>query len=81
MYVYNTSNYDIVEPPDKGHFGDNVNSADLFFIERFYLCGGSKRTVGITVEPLITNSPKSENLSITYCFRWSRQIAMFCNNL
>ena len=24
-----------VGPPNKGHFGDNMNSADLFFVERF----------------------------------------------
>ena len=22
------------EPPNKGHFGDNINSADMFFVER-----------------------------------------------
>ena len=26
-----------VEPLNKGHFGDNKNSADLFFVERFSL--------------------------------------------
>ena len=24
-----------MEPPNKGNFGDNMNSLDLFFIERF----------------------------------------------
>ena len=24
----------IGEPPNKGHFGDNIDSADLFFAER-----------------------------------------------
>ena len=26
-----------MEPPDKGHFGDNINSAELFFVQRFPL--------------------------------------------
>ena len=28
-----------VEPPNKGHFGDNINSVDLFFVERFSSLG------------------------------------------
>ena len=28
LYIYT------VEPPNKGHFGDNINSADLSFVER-----------------------------------------------
>ena len=31
-----------VEPPNKGHFGDDINSADLFFVERFSSWGGVK---------------------------------------
>ena len=27
------------EPPNKGHFGDDINSADLFFVEFFPLWG------------------------------------------
>ena len=26
---------------NKGHFGDDINSADLFFVERFSSLGGS----------------------------------------
>ena len=35
-----------VESPNKGHFGDNINSAVLSFVERWF--GGSKciRTIG-----------------------------------
>ena len=35
------------EPPNKGHFGDDINSADLFFVERFSSLGGSRCIVGI----------------------------------
>ena len=45
---YNTG---AVEPLNKGHFGDDLNSADLFFVERFYSLGGSKCIVGITLGP------------------------------
>ena len=31
-----------VAPPNKGHFGDDINSADLSFVERFSSLGGSK---------------------------------------
>ena len=31
-----------MEPLNKGHFGDSINSADLFFVERFSSLGGSK---------------------------------------
>ena len=37
----------MVEPLNKGHFGDYMNSADLFIIERFSSLGGSKCNVGI----------------------------------
>ena len=40
-----------VEPPNKGHFGDNINSADLFFVERFSSLGGSKCILGLTLGP------------------------------
>ena len=30
------------EPPNKGHFGDGINSTDLFFVESFSSLGGSK---------------------------------------
>ena len=38
----------IVEPPNKGHFGDNINSAVLSFIERLSSFSGSKctKTIG-----------------------------------
>ena len=31
-----------VEPPNKGHFGDDINSADMFFAEKFFHLGGLK---------------------------------------
>ena len=40
-----------VEPLNKRHFGDNINSADLFFVERFSSLGGSKCVVGIILGP------------------------------
>ena len=45
MYVCYTF-LSTVEPLNKGHFGDNMNSADLFFVERFSSLG-SKCIVGI----------------------------------
>ena len=41
----------IVEPPNRGHFGDNINSesVDLLFVERFCSLRGSKCIVGITL--------------------------------
>ena len=38
----------IVEPPNKGHVGDNINSAVVSFVERLSSFGGSKciRTIG-----------------------------------
>ena len=36
-----------VEPPNKGHFGGSINSADLSFVERFSSLGGSKCIVKI----------------------------------
>ena len=37
-----------MEPPNKGHFGDNINSAVLSFIERLSSFRGSKctKTIG-----------------------------------
>ena len=32
------------------HFGDNINAADLFFVERLSSSGGSKFIVGIILE-------------------------------
>ena len=29
-----------VEPPNKGHFGDDINLTGLFFVERFSSLGG-----------------------------------------
>ena len=37
------------EPPNTRHFGDDINSADLFFVERLSSLGGSKCIVGITL--------------------------------
>ena len=36
-----------VEPPNKGHLGDDINSADSFFVERLSSLGGSKCIIGI----------------------------------
>ena len=36
-----------VDPPNKGHFGDDLISADLFFVDRLSSLGGSKCIVGI----------------------------------
>ena len=36
-----------IEPPNKGHFGDDINSADLLFVERLSSLGGSECIVGI----------------------------------
>ena len=40
-----------VEPPNKGHVGDNINSAVLSFVERLSSFGGSKciRAIGKTI--------------------------------
>ena len=40
-----------MEPPNKGYFGDNINSAYLFFVERFSSLGGPKCIVGIILGP------------------------------
>ena len=40
-----------LEPPNKGHFGDDINSADLFFVERFSSLEGSKCIVKIILGP------------------------------
>ena len=42
-----------VEPANKGLFGDDIYSADLFFVERFSSLGGSKCTVGIILGPKV----------------------------
>ena len=42
-----------VEYPNKGHFGDDINSADLFFVERFSSSGDSNCIVGIILEPQV----------------------------
>ena len=39
------------EPLNTGHFGDDMNSADSFFVERFSSLGGSKCIVGIILGP------------------------------
>ena len=39
--------YGTVDPPNKGHFGDSINPADLFFVERFSSFRGSKCIGGI----------------------------------
>ena len=36
---------------EKGHFGDDTYSADLFFVERFSFLGGSKCIVRIILRP------------------------------
>ena len=40
-----------VGPPNKEHFRDNMNSADLFFVERLSSLGGSRCIVGIILGP------------------------------
>ena len=40
-----------VESLNKGHFSDDINSADLLFVERFSSLGGSKCIVGIILGP------------------------------
>ena len=42
-------------PPHKGHFGDNTNSADLSFVERFSSLRGSKYIAGIILEPWVVS--------------------------
>ena len=32
----------LVKPPNNGHFGAGINSADLFFVKRFFLFGKSQ---------------------------------------
>ena len=41
--MYSTMPVRTVEPPNTGHFGDNLNSADMLFVERFSSVGGSNR--------------------------------------
>ena len=41
-----------MDPPNKGHFGDDMNSADLLFVERFSSLGGSKYFTGIILGPV-----------------------------
>ena len=52
-------NYDYtVQPPNKGHFGNNINSSLLSFVERLSsILGGSNciRTIG---KPIIRNLEK-----------------------
>ena len=38
-------------PLNKGHSGDKINSADLFFVGRLSSLGGSKCIVGIILGP------------------------------
>ena len=45
MYVHT------VEPLNKGQFGDIINSADLFFVERLSSLGGSKCIAGFILGP------------------------------
>ena len=40
---------------NKGHFGDNINSTDLFFVQRLSSSGGSKYIVGIILEPQVVS--------------------------
>ena len=42
-----------VGPPNKEHFGDNMNSADLFFVERFSSLEGSRCILGIILGPQV----------------------------
>ena len=47
MRFANITEVNTAEPPNKGHFGDHINSADSFFVERFSSLGGSKCILGI----------------------------------
>ena len=52
--LYNTT----VDPPNKGHLQDikdNINSADLFLVERFSSLGGSKYVVGIILAGTVSH--------------------------
>ena len=51
LYSSHFKNTSTVEPQNKGHFGDNINLADLFFVERFSSLGGSKHIIGIILGP------------------------------
>ena len=46
--MYNTAHKNTVEPPNKGHVGDNINSAVVFFVERLSSFGDLKciRSIG-----------------------------------
>ena len=44
--LYSPCEYTL-DPPNRGHFRDDINSADLFFVEKFSSLGGSKCIVGI----------------------------------
>ena len=49
-FSHSTKTHGEGEPPNKGHFGDDINSADLFFVERLR---GSKCIVGIILGPQV----------------------------
>ena len=40
-----------LESLNRGHFGDDMNSADLLFVGRFSSLGGSRCIVGIILRP------------------------------
>ena len=55
-----------VEPLNEGHFGDNTNSADLFFAQRFSSLRGSKCMiiVGVILRPYFCRNFKVNSI---YC--------------
>ena len=44
-----------MEPPNKGHFGDDISSADSLFVERLSSLGGSKCILGIILGPQVVS--------------------------
>ena len=49
-----------VEPPNKGHFGDDIHSPDVFLVKGFSSLGGSKCIVGITYTGTVSPVPCRE---------------------
>ena len=43
------------EPPNKEHFGDNISSAALLFVERLSSLGDSRCIVGIMLRPQVVS--------------------------
>ena len=52
LHLYTTH---VVEPSNIRHFGDNINSIDLLFVERFSSLEGSKCIVGIILRTQVVS--------------------------